>query len=186
VETNLWTLDALWGVLDADHRPAPALRMHAPRPADAPEDAEAGAEAAAARFGLERYLQAFLRDNWAKTELGDAWTLYAEEGDPDAGFEYPVSVGYIDLLARHKTEARWLVIELKRGQTGDQTVGQVLRYMHAVRRELAEEGDAVEGLIIAHDATDKLRYAVAEVPRIALRLYDVRFHLRPDDDVGDA
>jgi hypothetical protein len=52
--------------------------------------------------------------------------------------------------------------------------------------ERAEARDAVEGLIIAHDATDKLRYAVAEVPRVTLRRYDVRFYLRPDDDDGGA
>jgi len=179
VETNLCTLDALWGLLDEENRPSPALRLGG---TDAPShDPDARTDPTpTALFGLERYLQEFLRDNWAQTRLGGEWTLYDEEGDPEAGFEYPVSVGYIDLLARHKTDDRWLVIELKRGQTGDQTVGQVLRYMGAVRRELAEDSDTVEGLIIAHSSNDKLRYAAAEVPRIALKLYDVEFHLRPD------
>ncbi len=188
VETDLWTLDALWGILDPAHRPSPNYRPSADARPASPADAAAfdaaafddDAEPAAARFGLERYLQEFLRDNWAQTDLAAEWDLYAEEGAPEAGFEYPVKVGYIDLLARHKTDARWLVIELKRGQTSDATLGQVLRYMGAVRRELADEGDAVEGLIIAYAATDKLRYAVSEVPTVALQLYDVSFHLRPD------
>jgi RecB family endonuclease NucS len=121
-----------------------------------------------------------LRDNWPTTTLAEEWQLYAEEGEPEAGFEYPVKVGYIDLLAQHREEDRWLVIELKRDQGSDRTVGQVLRYMGAVRRELAEEDDAVEGLIIAHKATDRLRYAVSEVSSIDLQLYDVDFHLHPD------
>jgi hypothetical protein len=52
--------------------------------------------------------------------------------------------------------------------------------MGAVRRELADDGDTVEGLIIAHGSNDKLRYAAAEVPSIDLNLYDIEFHLRPD------
>jgi hypothetical protein len=50
--------------------------------------------------------------------------------------------------------------------------------MGAVRRELAEDGDTVEGLIIAHGSNDKLRYAAAEVPSIDLKLYDIEFNLR--------
>ena len=183
VDTDLWTLDTLWALLDDDLEPAPYRRMTgdgaSPGVGEPATDITTRTESSGvARFGLERYLQEFLRDNWAQTEIGHEWTLYEEEGDPDAGFEYPVSVGYIDLLAHHKTEDRWLVVELKRGQTGDQTVGQVLRYMGAIRRELAEDGDTVEGLIIAHGSNDKLRYAAAEVPSIDLKLYDVEFNLR--------
>lgn len=184
VETDLWTLDALWGLIDEETQPSPNLQIdgkdqEAGDPA--PEDTEA-----AARFGLEKYLQEFLRDNWATTELAQEWALYAEEGEPEAGFEYPVSVGYIDLLARHREEDRWLVIELKRGESTDRTVGQVLRYMGAVRRELADgaeregEGASIEGLIIAHEATDRLRYAAGEVPSVDLQVYDVDFRLHPE------
>jgi hypothetical protein len=185
VDTDLWTLDTLWALLDEDSQPSSNYRSTGDGSSlgvsEPSADVTPGTETGdVARFGLERYLQEFLRDNWTQTRLGAEWTLYEEEGDPEAGFEYPVSVGYIDLLARHKTDDRWLVIELKRGQTGDQTVGQVLRYMGAVRRELAEDGDTVEGLIIAHGSNDKLRYAAAEVPSIDLKLYDVEFHLRPD------
>jgi len=179
VDTDLWTLDALWGVVDEENPPSPNLQFD-DEPDEAPvepNDDASGAEATA-RFGLERYLQESLRDNWATTALADEWCLYAEEGEPEAGFEYPVKVGYIDLLARHHEEGRWLVIELKRGQGSDRTVGQVLRYMGAVRRELAEENDTVEGLIIAHEASDRLRYAVGETPAVDLHLYDVDFHLR--------
>lgn len=75
------------------------------------------------------------------------------------------------------------MIELQRGQTSGQTVGQVLRYMGAVRRELAKDGDEIQGLIIAHDADDRLRYALSEVPTVDLHLYQVDFHLRPDTDI---
>ncbi len=182
IDTDLWTLDALWGVIDEENEPSPNVE-HGGKPGVQKEEIEdeVASEEATARFGLERYLQEFLRDNWSTTELADEWRLYAEEGEPEAGFEYPVKVGYIDLLAHHREEDRWLVIELKRGQGSDGTVGQVLRYMGAVRRELAEGEGTVEGLIIAHEASDRLRYAVGETKSVGLQLYDVDFHLRQEE-----
>ncbi len=131
-----------------------------------------------ARFGLERHLQDFLRDNWEQTELGKEWALYGEPGDDYPGYEYQTDVGRIDLLARHKIDPRWLVIELKRGQTSDQTVGQVLRYMGWVNHHLAEPGDTVEGLIVARELTGSL-YALEMQPAVAPNLYEVEFRLTP-------
>ncbi len=48
-----------------------------------------------------------------------------------------------------------------------------------VRAELAGAGDEVEGLVIAHEADDAMRYALAAVPRVSLQLYGVDFRLRP-------
>jgi len=42
-----------------------------------------------------------------------------------------------------RTVPRWLVVEHKRNQTSDQTVGQLLRYIGWVKRHLAEDGDVV-------------------------------------------
>jgi len=128
-------------------------------------------------FGLERHLHEFLLDNWAQTKLGQEWDLYSEDGDPQAGSEYPTDVGRIDLLARHKTDPAWLVIELKRGQTGDATLGQVLRYMGWIRRNLAQEGDQVRGLIIAREPDRALTYALQVVSDVTLKLYSVTFSL---------
>jgi RecB family endonuclease NucS len=56
-----------------------------------------------------------LRDNWEETEvLGPEWKLFEDETGPNAGYEYQTAVGQIDLLVEHKTEDRWLVVELKR------------------------------------------------------------------------
>jgi hypothetical protein len=43
--------------------------------------------------------------------------------DEEAGYEYPCDVGRIDLLAKHKKEGRWLVIELKRGSPPTRQLG---------------------------------------------------------------
>lgn len=142
--------------------------------------------AAAQRFRLERYLHEFLRDNWDRTSLGAEWALYGDEGADEPGYEYPCAVGSIDLLAKHRTEPAWLVVELKRAQGSDQTVGQVLRYMGWVKQHLAQPGERVQGLVIAHESEAKLRYALLAAPGVDLMLYEVQFSLRPPEDLGEA
>jgi RecB family endonuclease NucS len=87
-------------------------------------------------------------------------------------------VGRIDLLAHHRREAKWLVVELKRNQTGDQTAGQVLRYIGWVKHHLAEPNEEVRGLIVAHSVEPTLTYAVSAVPNVDLYLYQVQFSLK--------
>ncbi len=88
-------------------------------------------------------------------------------------------MGKIDLLAKHLREPRWLVIELKREQSADQTVGQVLRYMGWVKKHLAKPEDKVSGLIITRVTDHALPYALAMVPEIDLQTYEVQFRLKP-------
>lgn len=104
----------------------------------------------------------------------------------DPGYEYSTGVGSIDLLAKHRTEPAWLVVELKRAQGSDQTVGQVLRYMGWVKQHLAQPGDRVQGLVIAHESDAKLRYALLAVPGVDLMLYEVQFSLRQPGELGKA
>jgi hypothetical protein len=162
---DLWALDGLlWFVLQETEDDGDAMP-----PEPTPEECHV--------FGLERHLQAFLLDNWEHTELGQEWDLYSEEGDPQAGYEYPTDVGRIDLLARHKTQPIWLVIELKRGQTADATLGQVLRYMGWIRRHKAEQGEQVQGLIIAREPDKGLGYALEVAKDVTVRVYSVSFSL---------
>jgi len=158
---DLWSLDTLlWFFLE--------------NPTPEHEEMPIGATLA---FGLERHLHEFLRDNWDQTELGREWNLHEENGDPTAGYEYPTDVGRIDLLARHRREPAWLVVELKREQTTDATIGQVQRYMGWVKRHLAAEGERVQGLIITPKADPALLYALEVTPNVSLRLYEVQFRL---------
>ncbi len=86
-----------------------------------------------------------------------------------------------NMTAAEASSRQWMVaciVRLKRGQTSDATVGQVLRYMGWVRRNLAEEGDDVHGLVIARAADERLEYAIREVPKVSLKLYEVSFRLR--------
>ena len=166
LQVDLWTLDALW--------------WRVLKKPDEPFDEDEGEEETdtAAHFGLERHLHDFLFDNWSRTQLGEVWDLVEEGGDIKGyGYERPTSVGKIDLVARHKTEPRWLVIELKRAQTSDNTLGQVQRYMGWVMHELAERGDSVEGLIIGLEEDERLRYALKAARGIRFMRYEVDFRL---------
>jgi hypothetical protein len=114
LHVDLWTLDALfWLTIDS-----PLLRDDShpvTNAANAGVD-ELEATTSGASFGLERHLHEFLRDNWEHTALSaDGWNLYSEPGDEEAGYEYPCDIGRIDLLARHRNQPRWLVVELKEG-----------------------------------------------------------------------
>ncbi len=169
LQTDLWTLDALWWFSDKEHS-----SVIPPGGQDEPVTTEEGEQL----FGLERHLHEFLRDNWKLVELGKEWALYSRPGDEEAGYEFPCDVGRIDLLAKHKTKSHWLVVELKRNQTSDQTVGQLLRYIGWVKRHLAEGDDEVHGLIICHEADDSLHYAISAVPNVKLLFYEVEFHLK--------
>src|SRR5439155_318533 len=119
LQIDLWTLDLLWWkVLDENQRNQ-SLDEIAPQVAD---------RAAALVFQLEEHLHEFLLKNWEQLDGLHDWALHVEEGEI-VGSKYVCEVGQIDVLAKHKTEPRWLVLELKRSQTGDTTLGQLLRYM---------------------------------------------------------
>ena len=68
-----------------------------------------------------------------------------------------------------------VVVELKRGRPSDKVVGQVARYIGYVRTHLAKPGQAVEGLVIAHESDEALRYAVSALPGLRLMTYEVAF-----------
>jgi hypothetical protein len=175
---DLWTLDGLsWAVLRG---PIGEIDI---------TGGESSIVDAGPAFGLERHLHEFLRDNWDKIDLGRDYVLYATAEDSEAGYEFPTEVGRIDLLARHKQRESWLVVELKRGQSDDATVGQVLRYIGWVRRHLAKAGEEVRGMIIAREARPGLLYAVDATRDVELRLYEVSFRLKAapklDGAIGD-
>lgn len=177
LQIDLWTLDALWWFLD-QQKSEEGFVTGGSEPVGSGVAVENEQ-----RFGLERHLHDFLRDNWNHLKLGQDWMLFKKSGDDDPGYEYPTAVGRIDPLAKHKVQPRWLVIELKRNQTSDQTVGQLLRYIGWVKQHLAEDGDEVHGMIICRSADDALHYALNTVPNAKLQLYEVEFHLKEAETI---
>lgn len=171
LEIDLWTLDALmWVILPKEEEGTPET-----------DNEEISLDTSEQKFGLEKHLHNFLFDNWDHTSLGKEWELYHGLDDDELGSEYPTDIGWIDLLAHHRKKSEWLVIELKRGQSSDETVGQISRYMGWVKHNLAQKGDIIRGLIISRGAESSLFYALEGMgtDKISVQSYEVEFHLKP-------
>ena len=127
-------------------------------------------------FVLEKHLEDFLVYNWNQTELSKKYDLVTEEGVVVAQ-QYPSDTGPIDILAISKDKKEYLVVELKKGRGTDAVVGQTLRYMGFVKKELAINGESVRGIVIALDDDLRLRNALSMVPSIDFFRYQLDFKL---------
>ena len=168
LEMDFWTLDSFWWFVlepQPETLPQPVLETSSP------------VTQSGGRFALERQLEEFLLENWERTPLAQEWVVFSTPDDPEAGNQYPTDVGRIDILAVHKTQPRFLVIELKRNQSTDQTIGQTLRYLGWVKKHLAQNGQSVEALIIAHQIEKEARYAISILPNVKMMTYEVEFRL---------
>lgn len=127
-------------------------------------------------FAMEKHLEEFLVRNWSSTVLGKSHDIYTEDGEP-IGQQFPTDTGNIDILAISKNGKELLVVELKRGRASDSVVGQVQRYMGYIMSELAEEGQAVRGCIVALEDDIRIRHALRVNPLIDFYRYEVSFRL---------
>ena len=123
-------------------------------------------------FAYERDLQNFLAKNLhtIKSNLG----LYEDEGI--RGIEFPVGGRFIDILAIDRNN-NLVVIELKVSKGYDRVVGQLLRYMAWIRRNHAEEGQKVRGIIVARDISEDLLLACSGLSDIQLFEYQLSVNL---------
>ncbi len=124
-------------------------------------------------FAYEKDLQNFLAKNLNIIENG--FTLYREEGI--SGLEFPVGNRAIDILAVDKNKD-YIVIELKVSRGYDRVVGQILRYMAWIRKNLAEKNQKVRGIIIAREITEDLILACSETQNIELFEYSLSVSLK--------
>ena len=127
-------------------------------------------------FALEKHLEDFLVQNWARTDLGKYYDIYEDDGEI-IGQQFKVDLGRIDILAISKDKKTLLVVELKKGRASDVVVGQTLRYMGYLKDELAEEGQTVKGVIIAFEDDKKIRRALSAIHNIEFYRYHVSFKL---------
>lgn len=127
-------------------------------------------------FAMEKHLEAFLVSNWSHTLLAKDFTIFEEDGE-SVGQQYLTDAGTIDLLAVSKDKKRLLVVELKRGRATDVVVGQLLRYMGFIQEQIAEHDQIVEGVIIALEDDQKMRWALLSVPAISFYRYQISFKL---------
>ncbi|KAF2519727.1 DUF91 domain-containing protein [Flavobacterium salilacus subsp. salilacus] len=129
-------------------------------------------------FPLEANLRDFLIKN-LDTVKGKKLSLYIDENGRD-GREYQTKVGLIDILAIDE-KGNFVVFELKLNRGMDRALGQLLRYMGWIKKELA--GDKkVSGIIVANKMDEKIKYAVSIIPDISLWEYQMTFELNKLDN----
>src|SRR5262249_2872192 len=129
-----------------------------------------------ALFYMESQLEDFLIENWDKTELGKKYSLIEEDGEL-VSQQFRTPIGIIDILARDKKSGQYVVIELKKNQTSDDTVGQLTRYMGWLE-EHKSGGQPTKGIIIAGRYDEKLSYALKILRDAEVYLYQVDFKLK--------
>ncbi len=121
----------------------------------------------------ERDLQNFLVKNLSLLEPG--LRLYEEEGI--TGIEFPSGGRSIDILAVD-AQNNYVVIELKVSRGYDRVVGQLLRYMAWIKKNLAEETQKVRGIIVAREISEDLLLACSSVPQMEPFEYELSVSLR--------
>lgn len=126
-------------------------------------------------FYMESQLEDFLIENWDRTELGEKYDLIEEDGHFSQ--QFPTSIGKIDILAKDKKTKQYVVIELKKGQTSDDTVGQIARYMGWLE-EHKTGNKSTKGIIVAAQYDERLYYALKKLKDVEVFLYKVDFKLK--------
>lgn len=146
----------------------PSAEPGTERESDDQDDGEdQDAQPGSTRFAMEQDLQRYLADNLSIIEPG--LTLFEDEDI--SGLEYPAGGGRrIDILAVDKSGA-FVILELKVEKGYDRVVGQLLRYMNWVRKELAEPGQRVRGIIVCRTMSEDLRLACMSIPDVDLFEY---------------
>lgn len=125
------------------------------------------------QFALEKDLQRYLAHNLHLIEPG--LTLFQDEDI--SGLEYPAGGGRrIDILAKDRDGA-FVVLELKVEKGYDRVVGQLLRYMNYVRRELSDPGQRVRGIIVCRSMSEDLILACAGIGGVELFEYQLQVTL---------
>ena len=113
---------------------------------------------------VERVLEDILEQNLEQLEPGLDLV----------GRQYSTAVGPIDLLAQDK-DGLYVVIELKRGRTSDQVVGQVLRYLGWVIDRLAEGDEHMaRAIIVGREYDRKFAAAITQIRQVKPYTYDIR------------
>ena len=139
-----------------------------------PSNAIVASEVNQGIFYMEKQLEDFIIHNWKNTELGHKYDLIIDEGELISQ-QYRTDIGPIDILAKDKATGSYVVIELKRNQTSDDTVGQLARYMGWIKEHKNDKN--VRGVIIAGQYDKKLDYARDMIPNIEVFIYQVDFKL---------
>ena len=123
-------------------------------------------------FAYEKDLQNYLAKNLQLIEPG----LKLFQEDDITGIEYPVGGRFIDILAIDKNN-NFVIFELKVSKGYDRVIGQLLRYVGWVEKNMATDGQKVRGIIVCKEITDDLLLACSKIQDINLFEYEISFKI---------
>ena len=176
---SLWALDWLWyWILEnntSDKSPNADVSDESPM--------DKRTEEILYKFGLEKHLEEFLVENWAHTTLYKDLQLDIlkdEETGETIGQQYKLENGKkIDILCKNRKTDGFTVIELKRGGTSTDVVGQIKMYMGWLKKNFAN-GKQVDGIIIAQEYSEDIKYALLDEKDIQLLTFRIGFELNKE------
>lgn len=130
-------------------------------------------------FALEKHLEDFLIENWNNTEFGTEYKLMTDEDGGLIAQQYQTEVGPLDIIAIKKDKSEILILELKKGRSGDAVVGQMLRYITAIKKEVAEPDQKIRAVILTGQDDKKIRYALEPLNGlIEFMVYKISFAIK--------
>jgi hypothetical protein len=160
-------------LFDPAHEPAPIHEGSAiPKGKQALEDDTE--PQCSTEFAYEADLRNYLAKNLSIIEPG--LMLYQDEGI--TGVEFDVGGRRIDILAVD-TKGALVVVELKVSRGYDRVVGQLMRYIGWIRKNQAELGQQVRGVIVAREISEDLLLTCSLLPGVQLLEYELSLKLKP-------
>ena len=114
-----------------------------------------------------QHYQSLIHRNFNQLFKGNLRYYDSERQNEKNGQFDTQEVGVIDFLAIDQND-NLVVIELKRNST-DLTLGQILRYMGWVNKNLCKKNQKVKGIIIAETKHNRLEYALTVTPNVDFR-----------------
>jgi endonuclease len=126
-------------------------------------------------FPLEAHLRDFIAKNISEIQILNMKLHLFKDSNGRDGIEYPTDVGPIDILAQDD-ENNFVIFELKLSKGPDRALGQILRYMGWIQKNIAV-GKKIFGILVAEQIDEKTKYAVSLVPQITIYEYKVHFEL---------
>ncbi len=128
-------------------------------------------------FALEKHLEDFIIQNWTNTRFGFDHDIY--QYNSRSGQQYRTKYGPCDILAQKKDKSEFLIVELKKGRGTHHVVGQLAKYMGAIKEELAINGEKVNGCVVASEKDEGLKSALSVIPNTYFYKFEINFHLTP-------
>jgi len=130
-------------------------------------------------FPLEDHLRDFIVKNIDSIKINGKRIKLFEDETGRKGVEYPIDVGRIDILAINE-DNEYVIFELKVHKGSDKVMGQLLRYIGWIKKNLSGE-KPIYGVIVAKYISKKLEYAASVLSNVHLFEYEIDFDLKKVD-----